>query len=153
MGTFGFLNVSPAGYRSPPLAVELLASVAGTSLLRVWHVLPWLAALAPLSGHTPCPPNFLPPCLPPLQYNIIHYGASIFRALAPSYMYYYWSGRSGEAWRELGAVMLSITGAEALYADLGHFSRPAIRVGAPCFSQRGQRCRIRDPQKPCRACS
>jgi KUP system potassium uptake protein len=27
----------------------------------------------------------------------------------------------------LGAVVLAITGAEALYADMGHFGRPAIR--------------------------
>ena len=64
-----------------------------------------------------------------MQYNIVRLDPSIFRALSPSYMRWYWSGRAGEAWRELGAVMLSITGAEALYADLGHFSRPAIQVG------------------------
>ena len=29
----------------------------------------------------------------------------------------------------LGAVVLSITGAEALYADMGHFGRPAIATG------------------------
>ena len=27
----------------------------------------------------------------------------------------------------LGAVVLALTGAEALYADMGHFGRPAIR--------------------------
>lgn len=34
------------------------------------------------------------------------------------------------AWQKLGKIMLAITGAEALYADLGHFSRPAIQVRA-----------------------
>lgn len=29
----------------------------------------------------------------------------------------------------LGAVVLAVTGAEALYADMGHFGRPAIRLG------------------------
>lgn len=29
----------------------------------------------------------------------------------------------------LGAVALCVTGAEALYADMGHFGRPALRVG------------------------
>jgi KUP system potassium uptake protein len=28
----------------------------------------------------------------------------------------------------LGAIVLSVTGAEALYADLGHFGKPAIRI-------------------------
>lgn len=28
----------------------------------------------------------------------------------------------------VGAVVLAITGAEALYADMGHFGRPAIRI-------------------------
>jgi KUP system potassium uptake protein len=32
----------------------------------------------------------------------------------------------------LGAVFLVVTGSEALYADMGHFGRPAIRIG--CFA-------------------
>ena len=44
----------------------------------------------------------------------------------------------GEAMRMLASVTLAITGAEALYADLGHFGRPAIStawsfVVAPCL--------------------
>eukprot|EP00887_Chlorella_sp_A99_P002108 scaffold21.g2108.t1 len=61
-------------------------------------------------------------------YNIATIDASVFKALSPHYMYYYWSGRASTAWTELGSVMLCVTGAEALYADLGHFSRPAIRI-------------------------
>lgn len=63
-------------------------------------------------------------------YNISTYRPSVFKALSPSYMYYYWSGEASWAWTSLGAVMLSITGAEALYADLGHFSSNSIRL---CF--------------------
>ncbi len=37
-------------------------------------------------------------------------------------------GRSGDAWRGLGSVLLAVTGSEALYADMGHFSANAIRV-------------------------
>jgi KUP system potassium uptake protein len=33
----------------------------------------------------------------------------------------------------LGAVVLSVTGAEALYADMGHFGRPPIRIAWLCF--------------------
>jgi KUP system potassium uptake protein len=44
----------------------------------------------------------------------------------------------GEAMTMLASVTLAITGAEALYADLGHFGRPAISVAwnfivAPCL--------------------
>ena len=44
----------------------------------------------------------------------------------------------GEAMALLASVTLAITGAEALYADLGHFGRPAISIGwnalaAPCL--------------------
>ena len=28
----------------------------------------------------------------------------------------------------LGAIVLAVTGAEALYADMGHFGRPPIRI-------------------------
>jgi len=43
-----------------------------------------------------------------------------------------------EAMTMLASVTLAITGAEALYADLGHFGRPAISIGwnfmvAPCL--------------------
>jgi KUP system potassium uptake protein len=32
------------------------------------------------------------------------------------------------AFTVLGSVFLALTGGEALYADMGHFGRPAIRV-------------------------
>ena len=33
-----------------------------------------------------------------------------------------------QGWQQLAGLFLSITGAEALYADLGHFNKTAIRV-------------------------
>jgi KUP system potassium uptake protein len=39
----------------------------------------------------------------------------------------------GEAMTMLASVTLAITGAEALYADLGHFGRPAISLGWNCL--------------------
>ncbi|PRW58025.1 Potassium transporter family isoform C [Chlorella sorokiniana] len=61
-------------------------------------------------------------------WNISKHGASAFQALSPHYMYYYWSGRSYEAWKGLGNILLCVTGAEALYADQGHFSVRSIRL-------------------------
>lgn len=53
-------------------------------------------------------------------YNICRFGgAGVFRALSPHYMYYFWSGDASGAWRALGNIMLCVTGAEALYADMG----------------------------------
>ncbi len=37
-------------------------------------------------------------------------------------------GQAHQAWLNLGHVMLAVTGAEALYADMGHFSRGAIQA-------------------------
>ena len=50
----------------------------------------------------------------------------ILRALSPTYAVGFLAGRFEIAFFALAAVVLAITGAEALYADLGHFGRPAI---------------------------
>jgi KUP system potassium uptake protein len=50
----------------------------------------------------------------------------IIRALLPTYAAGFVVAHPGIAFIALGAVVLSITGAEALYADMGHFGRPAI---------------------------
>src|SRR5919198_1226850 len=50
----------------------------------------------------------------------------VLKALSPSYAldFLFHSGSTG--FFSLASVVLAITGAEALYADLGHFGRPAI---------------------------
>ncbi|WP_037608410.1 potassium transporter Kup [Streptacidiphilus rugosus] len=50
----------------------------------------------------------------------------ILRALSPSYALSFLFGHFGTAFFALAAVVLAVTGAEALYADMGHFGRPAI---------------------------
>ena len=50
----------------------------------------------------------------------------ILRALSPTYAVGFLAGRFEIAFFALAAVVLAITGAEALYADLGHFGRSAI---------------------------
>jgi KUP system potassium uptake protein len=52
---------------------------------------------------------------------------TILRGLSPSYGIEFVVDRPGVAFVAMGAVMLAITGAEALYADMGHFGRPPIR--------------------------
>nr|WP_245449482.1 potassium transporter Kup [Chelatococcus asaccharovorans] len=52
----------------------------------------------------------------------------VFRAVNPFYGIAFLAHHPGIALFILGAVCLSVTGAEALYADLGHFGRGPIRA-------------------------
>ena len=47
-------------------------------------------------------------------------------ALNPYYAIAYLASESGLAFVTIGAVFLAVTGAEALYVDLGHFGRKPI---------------------------
>jgi KUP system potassium uptake protein len=51
----------------------------------------------------------------------------VLRALSPTYIAGFVADHPYLAFVAMGAVVLSITGAEALYADLGHFGRAPIR--------------------------
>jgi KUP system potassium uptake protein len=51
----------------------------------------------------------------------------IVRGLSPSYAVQFAVQRPGVTFVAMGAVVLAITGAEALYADMGHFGRAPIR--------------------------
>jgi KUP system potassium uptake protein len=52
---------------------------------------------------------------------------SILRGLSPSYAFAFIADRPDIAFIAIGAVVLAITGAEALYADMGHFGVLPIR--------------------------
>jgi KUP system potassium uptake protein len=51
----------------------------------------------------------------------------ILKALSPSYAVTFFTDHPGTAFIALGSVVLAVTGAEALYADMGHFGRSPIR--------------------------
>ncbi len=51
----------------------------------------------------------------------------ILRSLSPSYAFSFAAADPRTAFLAMGAVVLAITGAEALYADMGHFGKPPIR--------------------------
>ena len=53
----------------------------------------------------------------------------ILKALSPTYGISFFADHPGVGFLSLGAVVLVVTGAEALYADLGQFDRPSIRRG------------------------
>ncbi|MCC0805617.1 potassium transporter Kup [Methylobacterium sp. W2] len=63
----------------------------------------------------------------------------VFQAFNPWYALHYLLGHGTGALVALGAVFLAVTGAEALFADLGHFGRRPIQVAwlglvAPCLT-------------------
>ena len=59
--------------------------------------------------------------------NILH-DTTILNALNPIYAIQFFISQPWIAFVALGAVVLAVTGAEALYADMGHFGRFPIRL-------------------------
>jgi KUP system potassium uptake protein len=51
----------------------------------------------------------------------------ILRALSPTYAVAFFTDHFSVAFISLGSIVLTVTGAEALYADMGHFGRSPIR--------------------------
>lgn len=52
---------------------------------------------------------------------------AVLRALSPTYAVQFFAQHGVVAFLALGSVVLAVTGAEALYADMGHFGRSPIR--------------------------
>ena len=57
----------------------------------------------------------------------------ILRALSPTYAFAFMADHFHIAFFALAAIVLAVTGAEALYADMGHFGRRAITYGWLCL--------------------
>jgi KUP system potassium uptake protein len=60
-------------------------------------------------------------------YNIIR-NPAVMEAVSPVHAIGFVSGHGYASFVVLGAVLLAITGVEALYADLGHFGKSPIRI-------------------------
>ncbi|XP_015086650.1 potassium transporter 5-like [Solanum pennellii] len=65
-------------------------------------------------------------------YNFVSYDIAIFRALNPMYIVNYFKRNGKDAWVSLGGVVMCITGSEALFADVGHFSVRSVQISM-CF--------------------
>ncbi|XP_058112288.1 potassium transporter 23 isoform X3 [Magnolia sinica] len=65
-------------------------------------------------------------------YNMITYDITVLRAFNPFYIYLFFQRNSRKAWSALGGCVLCITGAEAMFADLGHFSVISIQIAFTC---------------------
>jgi KUP system potassium uptake protein len=59
--------------------------------------------------------------------NIVH-SPGILVAINPWHAVHFFIENRGTAFLALGAIVLAFTGAEALYADMGHFGRKPIRL-------------------------
>ena len=61
-------------------------------------------------------------------YNILD-NPIVLRALSPTWAIHFFAEHGWHALLVLGAVVLTVTGGEALYADMGHFGKTPIRWG------------------------
>ncbi|KAG9128924.1 hypothetical protein Leryth_009655 [Lithospermum erythrorhizon] len=66
-------------------------------------------------------------------YNIIHWNPRIVTALSPYYIFKFFKQTGKDGWISLGGVLLSITGTEAMYADIGHFTALPIKIAFSCI--------------------
>lgn len=67
-------------------------------------------------------------------YNLAKYDASVFKALNPGYGFDFLIRHGQRGWRMLGGILLAFTGVEALFADLGAFSRRAVMLSWLCYT-------------------
>ncbi|GLT55876.1 hypothetical protein SLA2020_289610 [Shorea laevis] len=62
-------------------------------------------------------------------YNVFKYDHQIVRAISPVYIYRFMRNNINmDRYRALGSVILCVAGSEAMFADLGHFSRKSIKI-------------------------
>ncbi|KAG6672419.1 hypothetical protein I3842_16G056600 [Carya illinoinensis] len=63
-------------------------------------------------------------------YNFFKYDPEVIKAINPMYIIQYFKRNKKDAWISLGGVILCLTGSEALFADLGHFSVRSIHISS-----------------------
>ncbi|GMY16856.1 potassium transporter 5-like [Fagus crenata] len=61
-------------------------------------------------------------------FNFIKFDPTVVKALNPGYIIEYFERNKKEAWISLGGIVLAITGTEALFADVGHFTVRSIQI-------------------------
>ncbi|RDS79649.1 potassium transporter Kup [Dyella monticola] len=107
-----------------PIAIMILAGLfllqrSGSSLIgRVFGplMMVWLLSIAALG----------------VSAIVQHPG--VFRAANPQYAVLYMAHNGFKGFASLGAIVLVLTGAEALYADIGHFGTKPIRLSWLCLA-------------------
>ncbi|MBA0552228.1 hypothetical protein Golob_023058, partial [Gossypium lobatum] len=61
-------------------------------------------------------------------YNILKWNPRVYKALSPYYIYTFFRDTRYDGWISLGGVLLCVTGAEAMFADLGQYTAASIRA-------------------------
>ena len=67
-------------------------------------------------------------------YNLAVFDHSVLKAFSPYFAGLYLVRLKEQGWRSLGGILLAFTGVEALFADLGAFSRRAVQLSWSCFT-------------------
>lgn len=67
-------------------------------------------------------------------YNLAMYDHSVLKAFSPYFAFTFLIRNGQDGWIALGGTLLAFTGVEALFADLGAFSRLAIQLSWICFA-------------------
>ncbi|KAJ5364794.1 uncharacterized protein N7496_010507 [Penicillium cataractarum] len=67
-------------------------------------------------------------------YNLANYEAGVFQAFNPGLAFEFLIRNRTDGWKMLGGILLAFTGVEALFADLGAFSRRAIQISWLCYT-------------------
>ena len=66
-------------------------------------------------------------------YNLVVFDHSVLKGFSPYFAGAFLVRNKTDGWRKLGGILLAFTGVEALFADLGAFSRRAIQLSWLCF--------------------
>ncbi|KAK4781407.1 hypothetical protein SAY86_015509 [Trapa natans] len=62
-------------------------------------------------------------------YNIFKFDPRVIRAIVnPIYIVHYFKRNGKDGWISLGGIVLAVTGSEALFADVGHFTVRSIQI-------------------------
>ncbi|TAQ83805.1 hypothetical protein B7494_g7874 [Chlorociboria aeruginascens] len=67
-------------------------------------------------------------------YNLTQYDYTVLKAFSPYFAGSYLVRNKLEGWKSLGGLLLAFTGVEALFADLGAFSKRAIQISWLAFA-------------------
>ncbi|KAK8066057.1 hypothetical protein PG997_012804 [Apiospora hydei] len=61
-------------------------------------------------------------------YNLITYDYTVLKAFSPHYIFAYLIRNGYEGWKSLSGLLLAFTGVEAMFANLGAFSKKTVQI-------------------------
>ncbi|KAL6861214.1 hypothetical protein ACP4OV_016914 [Aristida adscensionis] len=66
-------------------------------------------------------------------YRIVRHYPGVLKAVSPHHVVLFFHRNGSRGWRLLSGIVLCITGAEAMFADLGHFNKRSIQIAFVCM--------------------